>query len=169
MPRAEPGIVGRMAATLRTDFDAFLYSSVGDDANGMPVTLAHAAGAPRRRSLGGGGGTRLLRDRIRDAETGLALEAMPNGPPPAADTVNIASRLIKLLHRAPPPAPAPTPAGRNSLLEPVAIKVVTQAKKIDPAIYFLIGLIVLMIGQWALTSGQDQPPMDTSISDSSRK
>ena len=28
-----------MTATLRTDFDAFLFASIGEDTNGMPLTL----------------------------------------------------------------------------------------------------------------------------------
>jgi hypothetical protein len=155
-----------MTASLRKDFDAFLYSSVGDDANGLPLTLLTVLArlgvdpweeAADLASLPGEPALQRLVAR---------LESMPNAPASAADTVNIASRLIKLLHR----PPAPSAARKDSLLEtPVITKVVIQAKKINPAIYYLIGVLIVLIGQWAWTGRDAQPPMDTSISADPRR
>jgi hypothetical protein len=157
-----------MTAPLRTDFDAFLFATVGDDANGLPLTLLTVL-------------ARLGVDPWEEAEDlaslpaesamqrlAARLEAMPNGPATAADTVNIATRLIKLLHRA--PAPARAPARHAGLPEtPLHVKVVKQAKEIDPAIYYLIGLIFMVTAHLALTSRVTEPPMDTSIAVDSRK
>jgi hypothetical protein len=82
--------------------------------------------------------------------------------------VNLSTRLIELLHRA--PAPTPAPARKNSLLEAAQpTKVEKQAKAINPAIYYLIGILFMLISQWALTSRQGETSMDTSISTDSRK
>ena len=62
------------------------------------------------------------------------LEAMPNGPATAADTVTIATRLIALLHRVPTRS-ASTAEG------PLQAKVLLRSKGINPAFYVLIGLI----------------------------
>jgi hypothetical protein len=155
-----------MTATLRTDFDAFLYSSVGDDSNGFPLTLltvlARLGVDPWEEAA------ELAALPTEPAMQRLAarLESMANAPASADDTVNLASRLIKLLHR----APAPVPERKAALLDgSVHVKVVKQAKEINPAVYYFIGIIILLISQWALTSGHTQPSMDTSISTDSRK
>ena len=90
-----------MTATLRTDFDEFLFAPVGEDANGMPLTLltvlARLGVDPWEEAAD------LAHLSLEPAMQRLAsrLEAMPNGPASAADTVTIATRLIALLHRAP--------------------------------------------------------------------
>jgi hypothetical protein len=157
-----------MTATLRTDFDAFLYSSVGDDSNGFPLTLltvlARLGVDPWEEAA------ELAALPTEPAMQRLAarLESRANAPASADDTVNLASRLIKLLHRA--PAPVPVPARKGALLDgSVPVKLVKQAKEFNPAIYYFIGIIILLISQWALTSGHTQPSMDTSISTDSRK
>jgi hypothetical protein len=137
-----------MTATLRTDFDAFLFASIGEDANGLPLTLLTVL-------------ARLGVDPWQEAEDLAALpiepamqrlvarlEATPNGPASATDTVNVANRLIKLLHRPPARAPAPAAALKGAEETPLHVKVVKQAKAVNPAIYVLIGLIVMLIATW---------------------
>jgi len=78
------------------------------------------------------------------------LEAAPNSrPATAADTVSIATRLIALLHRAPAqtaPAPAPLPHALPSE------KSAGRSKGANLAIYCLIGMLLLLVAQLALTS-----------------
>jgi hypothetical protein len=89
------------------------------------------------------------------------LEAMPNGPASAADTVNIATRLIMLLHR--------TPTRKAALPEQSLPQNAAKASKSGKvALYWLVGLIFLLVAQWALSSRPAQPPMDTTITESSR-
>jgi hypothetical protein len=137
-----------MTASLRTDYDAFLYSFVGDDANGVPLTLLTVLARLGLDPWEEAADLASLSTETAMQRLASRLETMPHAPASASDTVDIASRLIKLLHRASPAAPA----RRDALLEPtVPIKVERQAKEINPAIYFLIGIIVLLISQWALT------------------
>ena len=151
---------------LRKDFDEFLFAPVGVDASGMPLTLlsllarlgidpweeaaelAHLSREPA-----------MLRLTSR-------LEAMPNGPASAADTVNIATRLIALLHRAPLPKAA-LPEARQPQTQ--TQKAVNTSKGVKIGLYWLIGLIFLLVAQWALSSRPAQPPMDTTITEYSRQ
>ena len=137
-----------MTATLRTDFDAFLFASIGEDANGLPLTLltvlARLGVDPWQEAA------ELAALPIEPAMQRLVarLEATPNGPASATDTVNLAGRLIKLLHRPAAAAPAPPPARKDAAETPLHVKVVRQAKAVSPAIYVLIGLIVMLIATW---------------------
>jgi hypothetical protein len=137
-----------MTATLRTDFDAFLFASIGEDANGLPLTLltvlARLGVDPWQEAAD------LAALPIEPAMQRLVarLEATPNGPASATDTVNVADRLIKLLHRPAAPAPARAPARNDASETPLHVKVVRQAKAINPAIYILIGLIFMLIATW---------------------
>src|SRR3954471_2061091 len=134
-----------MTATLRTDFDAFLFAPIGEDASGMPLTLLSVL-------------ARLGIDPWEEAadldhlalEPALQrltsrLEAAPGSrPATAADTVNIATRLIALLHR-PVPPPASAPAMPPSLMR------VERSRGVKFAVYCLIAVIFMLVGQWALS------------------
>jgi hypothetical protein len=151
-----------MPATLRKDFDEFLHAPVGVDASGMPLTLlsllARLGIDPWEEAA------ELAHLSREPAMQRLAarLEAMPNGPASAADTVNIATRLIALLHRAPPRKAASPDA-------PLHVKLVKNSKSVSPAIYYLIGLIFMLGAQWALSTRNAPAPMDTTITPDSGK
>jgi len=151
---------------LRKDFDEFLFSSVGNDANGNPLTLltvlARLGVDPWEEAAD------LAHLSREPAMQRLAsrLEAMPNGPSSAADTVNIATRLIALLHRAPSRKPALPKAPRPEALEP---EKTPKMPGMRVALYWLIGLLFLFMAQWALSSRPAQPPMDTAISAKTRQ
>lgn len=140
---------------LRKDFDEFLFANVGKDSDGTPVTmltvLARLGVDPWQEAAD------LAHLSREPAMQRLAsrLEAMPGAPGTAEETVNIVTRLIALLHRVPT---------RNVPLPetPLAQKVVAPSKRVSPAIYFLIGLIFLLLAQSAI-SDREPKPMDTSI------
>ncbi|MES1263006.1 MAG: hypothetical protein ABUL69_01540 [Peristeroidobacter soli] len=131
-----------MTATLRTDFDAFLYAPIGEDANGLPLTLltifARLGVDPWEEAAD------LAALPVEPAMQRLAsrLEASPSAPASPADTVNIVTRLIALLHRAPPrKAAAPEPL--------VSVKVFERFKGSRLAIYCAIGALFLLLAQCA--------------------
>jgi len=145
-----------MPANLRKDLDDFLFAPVGQDFDGTPMTLATVLArlgvdpweeAAEIASLAQEPALQRLASR---------LESMPNGPSSAEDTVNVAVRLLALLHRAVPrkaplpETPRPTLAARPS-------------KRNNVAIYWLIGLVFLLGAQWALSPRDTPPSMDTSI------
>ncbi len=88
---------------------------------------------------------------------------MPAGrPATAADTVNIATRLIALLHRPPTPkASTPDPRPPPKLVE--------KSAGVRVAIYCLIGVIFVLVGQWVMSDRLAPAPMDTSIVPDIRK
>ncbi len=152
-----------MSATLRTDFDAFLFAPIGEDTNGMPLTLlsvlARLGIDPWEEAAD------LAHLPLEPALQRLSsrLEAMSTGrPASAADTVNIATRLIALLHRAPAPK-ASTPDPRPPL------KLDGQSKGAKLAIYCLIGVIFMLLGQWVMSDSLAPAPMDTTIVPDMRK
>ena len=152
-----------MTANLRTDFDAFLFAPIGEASNGMPLTLlsvlARLGVDPWEEAAD------LAHLALEPALQRLSsrLEAMPAGrPATAADTVNIATRLIALLHRAPAPK-ASTPDPRPPL------KMAEQSRGVKLAIYCLIGVIFVLVGQWVLSDHLAPAPMDTSIVPDMRK
>ena len=141
---------------LRKDFDEFLYSPVGQESDGTPVTLltvlARLGVDPWEEAAD------LARLSREPALQRLAshLEAMPNEPATAADTVSIATRLITLLHRAPPRKAASQEA-------PPLAAALKLPKGHNLAIYCLLGLIFMLVAQWVVSSKPAQPPMDTTI------
>jgi hypothetical protein len=152
-----------MTATLRTDFDAFLFAPIGEDTNGMPLTLlsvlARLGIDPWEEAAD------LAHLALEPALQRLSsrLEAMPAGrPATAADTVNIATRLIALLHRPPTPkASTPDPRPPPKLVE--------KSAGVKVAIYCLIGVIFVLVGQWVMSDRLAPAPMDTSIVPDMRK
>jgi hypothetical protein len=152
---------GPMAATLRKDFDEFLMAPVGKDSDGNPITLltvlARLGVDPWEEAAD------LSHLSREPAMQRLAsrLEAMPNGPASAADTVNIATRLITLLHRTPTQKAASPEASPPQMIA-------KAAKTISPAVYWLIGVVFILVAQWAIYSGTGPPPMNTTIAPQSR-
>jgi hypothetical protein len=150
-----------MPAMLRKDFDEFLFAPVGVDASGMPLTLltvfARLGIDPWEEAAD------LSHLSREPAMQRLAsrLETMPNAPATAADTVNLATRLIALLHRSPP---------RKVVLPetPLAPKAVKVSKGFNFAIYWLIGLLFILVAQWAMSARPGPPPMNTAIAPQSR-
>jgi hypothetical protein len=146
-----------MPANLRKDFDDFLFAPVGPDFDGTPLTLATVLArlgvdpweeAAELASLAQEPAMQRLTSR---------LESMPNAPSTAEDTVNVAMRLLALLHRA-APRKSPSPAMPRP---PNAARLVTRN---NLAIYWLIGIVLLLGAHWALAPRDTPPSMDTSIS-----
>ena len=149
-----------MPATLRKDFDDFLFSPVGQDFDGTPLTLA--TGLARLGLAAWEEAAEIAKLAREPAMQRLAsrLEAMPNRPSSAEETVRLTIRLHGLLHRTVPresnPPDRPSPANPPS-----------PRKRVNVAIYWLAGVVFMLVAQWALSTRDTPPSMDTSISSSS--
>jgi hypothetical protein len=153
-----------MTATLRTDFDAFLFAPIGDDINGIPLTplsvFARLGVDPWEEAAD------IAQLPLETALQRLAsrLDAVPNGQVASPeDTVNIATRLIALLHRAPArkvSAPEPIP--------PPLQRVIGRFEGVSRTTYVLIAVILLLLCQLAL-SASDTPGSDTPITADMRR
>jgi hypothetical protein len=163
-----------MTAMLRKDFDEFLFAPVGNDSDGTPVTLLTVLARLDVDPWEEAADLSHLSREPAMQRLASRLEAMPNGPVSAADTVNIATRLITLLHRAParkPSAPTPTPGpGPTPTPTPLPeLKVAGRSKGFKLAIYCLIGMLAVLVGQWALAPRDTPVPMDTTIAPDGRR
>jgi hypothetical protein len=146
-----------MTALLRTDFDAFLYAPVADDANGMPLTLLSVLA---RSGVDPWVEAANLAELSRDAaakKLTVLLAAVPNGP---AETgaATLASRLVALLHAAPKAKPK-TPSAVATPLAEFAV----PEKRIRLAIYSVLALLALLAGNWVLNNWHASAPADTSV------
>lgn len=145
-----------MPANLRKDFDDFLFAPVGQDFDGTPLTLVTALArlgidpweeAAEIASLAHDPAMQRLASR---------LDAIPNRPSSGEDTGKVTTRLLALLHRSNPrKSPLPeTPRPSDAEMPP---------KRVNVAIYWLIAMAVLLVAQWALSTPDAPPSMDTRI------
>ena len=141
---------------LRKDFDEFLFSPVGHESDGTPVTLLTVLARLGVDPWQEAADLALLSREPAMQRLASRLEAMPNGPPTAAETVSIVTRLITLLHR----APLRKAASHEALPLPAALKLPKGGKL---AIYCLLGLVFVLVAEWVVTSRPAQRPMDTTI------
>lgn len=150
-----------MTNPARIEFSEFLYATVGADSSGNPVTLLSALARldvdPWEEAAN------LARLSIASATHRLAslLEALPNGPA-ADEAVTIATRLVELLQR----TPAPTTSSPGVLPQDA---VATRAKGINPAIYYLIALILMFAWQLVAAMRHSPNPADDTTAPAAPK
>jgi len=148
-----------MPATLRKDLDDFLFAPVGQEFDGTPQTLA--TGLARLGVDPWEEAAELAKLAREPAMQRLAsrLEAMPDRSSSAEDTVKLTIHLLALLHRA-----APRKSSQPDT--PLPLRAARPSKRVNVAIYWLIGVIFMLLAQWALSTRDTPPSMDTSISSS---
>ena len=144
-----------MTTPLRNDFDAFLLAPIGKDAGGMPVSLLTALA--RLDIDAWEEAADLARQSSESATERLAslLTTLPNGPEPG-EAVRVATRLVALLHE------TPAPRVRSAEAPPLRA-VAAQSRRVGPAIYFLIALLIMLVWQWIVTIRQPRFPVSTSL------
>lgn len=126
-----------MTTTLKSDFDEFLFASIGEDSAGAPVSLLTALARldvdawEEAASL-----ARMPRDSAAQRLATL-LESLPNGPA-SAESATIATRLVTLLHRK-PASPAKPAAALPPSDPPVRLP------KANPAIFYFIGIVTVTV------------------------
>jgi hypothetical protein len=150
-----------MNATLRTDFDEFLYSPIAADANGMPLTLLSALARLGVDPWEEAASIASLSRESALQKLGSVLASVPNGPAPGADTETVATHLVTLLHRQPQ-----RQAGRPENPSPGATA--APSKGARRALYYIAALLFLIVGQWAVLLWHEQNPADTSSTPISR-
>jgi len=148
-----------MNPPLRTDFNDFLFAPVADDANGMHLTLLSVLARRGVDPWIEAADLAALSPESATQKLIALLAGVPNGPPPGADTANVASRLVALLHapRRKGPAAAAASTAPNA---PVQMEPPSRAKV---AIYYVLALLALLLGTWAIGSRDEPAPQDTTI------
>jgi hypothetical protein len=145
-----------MTATLRTEFDAFLYASISEDARGMPLSVLSVLA---RFDVDPWDEAANLAHLSRESATqrlASILATVPNGPAPGADTETLATRLIALLHRSSGPKVGVPRA-------PPQVETATQPKRVSPVLYYLAALLFMLFCQWALAIQLPQTPAHTHL------
>jgi len=146
-----------MTATLRTDFNDFLFAPVGDDSNGMHLTLLSVlARSGVDPWLEAADLAALSRESATQKLVSL-LAGVPNGPPPGADTQTVASRLVALLHAAPKSKADPAGAAPSLRALPA------PSRRVKIATYYLLALLALLLGNWALSDRAEPTALESSI------
>jgi hypothetical protein len=127
-----------MAVLLRTDFDNFLFASIGEDAAGAPMSLLTALA--RLDVDAWEEAAKLARLPLEPATQRLSslLATLPNGPAPG-ESMAIAARLIAILHRPPPKRPV-RPADA-----PPLDGLVARARGTSPALRYGIALTIIVV------------------------
>jgi hypothetical protein len=143
------------AARLGREFDKFLYASVGDDNNGMPLTVLSALARldvdPWEEA------SKLTRLPQESAVTELAslLGALRNAPVASLNPVRIAAPLIALL---------PSPRDRAPpMLKSIAEAAPTKHPAVVSTLLTVLSYVIFMLlSQWLMGSlqapRQIQPP-----------
>jgi hypothetical protein len=124
-----------------SDFDDFLFATIGDDANGMLLSvnsaLARSGVDPWAEAA------TLARLPAETATRNLAslIAALPEGPSARRDPGAIAARLVALLPRpnSQKMAPRATPPVSGAVGNSWAVKYI---------IFFVIFMIFIMVNQW---------------------
>jgi len=93
------------------EFDKFLYASVGDDNNGMPLTVLSALARMDVDPWEEASKLMLLPQETAVAQLAVLLGSLGNSPVDRLDSVPSAARLIALL---PPPVPLRLSFSRSS-------------------------------------------------------
>ena len=136
-----------MTTTLRSDFDEFLFASIGEDASGAPVSMLTVLA---RLDVDAWEEAANLAQMPRESATQRLtslLASMPNSPAPV-ESATIATRLVALLHRKPQPQ-----ARAAAAIPPDDLPM--RARRLNPAIYYMIGLITvvalifIVVWKWA--------------------
>jgi len=154
-----------MTAALRTDLDGFLFAPIADDANGMPLTMISALGRLGIDPWAEAADIHALsRESATEKVTSL-LSAVPHGPAPGAETATLAARLVELLHSKPGNGAVAAVVAPSAPISPMAA-FSSQSTATRWAIYSVIALTALIVGQWALAEHDAATPADTSQSES---
>jgi hypothetical protein len=144
-----------MKTPLRNDFDAFLFAPIGKDAGGIPVSLLTALARLDIDAWEEAASLAHMPTKSATHRLASLLAKLPNGPEPG-EAVRIATRLVELLH------PAPVPPVRSAEAPPLRV-VAAQSRRVGPAIYFLIALIIMLVWQWIEAIRQPRFPLTTSL------
>lgn len=135
-----------MATLLRTDFDEFLFASIGEDASGAPLTLLSALARLDIDAWDEAAKLAAMPVETATAQLATMLATMPNAAPPTAESTTIATRLIGLLHR---PVRKPVRSSTAPPARPPGPQSKGQSKGVHRAVYYVAAVIFLLLCQWA--------------------
>jgi len=153
-----------MTDPLRTDMNAFLFTPIAEDSNGMHLTMLSALARSGVDPWMEAAGLAALSRETATQKLVLMLAGVPNGPSPGDDTEKLAARLVAQLHSSPQPRVAPGPslladsAGADGPRSSFAL----LPSRVRLAIYSLVALLFVVMCFRVLSSGETAAPAETS-------
>jgi hypothetical protein len=131
------------SARLDREFDKFLYASVGDDNNGMPLTVLTALARMDVDPWEEASKLMLLPQETAVAQLAVLLGSLGNSPVDRLDPVSSAARLIALL---------PRPRTLAPLIFKVFAKTAarTHPTAVSTVLTILTYVIFMVLSQWLL-------------------
>jgi hypothetical protein len=151
-----------MNASLRTDLNDFLFTTIASDASGMHLTMLSALARAGVDPWIEAAGLASLPPENATEKLVVMLAGVPNGPSPGTETATLAARLVAQLHAVPkmtlkpmPAIAAANPGERGSWPNFAAVP-----KLVRLAIYCLVALTFMVICYRVVTY-LDAAPADT--------
>ena len=135
------------ASFLRSDFDSFLFASIGDDNgnSGMPLSVLSALARQNVDPWEEAARLACVPSETAIHRLAALIAALPNGRSPRLDPEVIAAKLIALLpHRA-------GPVGRSRTPQP-GVTTATHVWPLKYVIGYLIFMLFLLCTQWILAN-----------------
>jgi hypothetical protein len=141
------------ASRLGSQFDAFLFSPIGDDYNGMPLSvvsiLARGDLDPWREAASLAAMPADLAARRLES----IIQTLPHQPLTLPDCATVARRLIALLPR----QTDPSSGGSEKPAEANKVKAIASNQRAKIVVIILMGLMILLMGAHCARSGNESP------------
>jgi hypothetical protein len=140
----------------RSEFDAFLFAHIGEEKNGMLLSVLSALARldldPWREAAEL---ARMPQQTARQRLTSL-IEALPNQPPTRPEPETVSTRLIALL----PPAAGPSVASSNKL--PGGVSTLNSRAVIYVILVNLLVMTCVFGAQWAASTAHPSVKVDSA-------
>ncbi|MEJ0085152.1 MAG: hypothetical protein WDO72_05695 [Pseudomonadota bacterium] len=151
-----------MTDPLRTDMNAFLFTPIAEDANGMHLTMLSALARSGVDPWMEAAGLAALSRENATQKLVQMLAKIPNGPSPGDDTANLAAHLVAHLHAAVKPRSVPiaSPVGGTPGGEAPRLSFAMLPGRVKLAIYSLVVLLFVAMCFRALASRDTAAPTD---------
>lgn len=134
-------------SALGSEFDDFLFAPIGEDGNGMLLSVLSALARLDFDPWEEAAKLAQLPEETATRKLASLIAALPDGPAARPDPGMIAPRLIALLPR----RAASTLPG---------VGAVTHSPAVASVIYYVIFMAIVLVGQWLMASRQAPAQVD---------
>jgi hypothetical protein len=144
------------ASNLGSDFDDFLFAPIGEDGNGMRISVLSALARHDVDPWDEAAELALLPREIGTQRLALLIATLPEAPSPHRDAGVIAVRLMALL----PSSARPYVASDEMVF---GVRAVTS----DRPIKYMIFIVFMLVAQWFMTGDQHEAKVNDSLASAS--
>jgi hypothetical protein len=134
---------------LRSEFDDFLFAPIGEDRNGMPLSVLSALARSNLDPWQEAADLARLPGRAATERLASLIAALPDGPSGHRDSATVAARVIALL---------PSRVGSDIPSRATLIGLGTATK--SPVVTYVISMAVVLAALGIVASYQSRRPVD---------